>query len=183
MERDIRLIKNTLEDMSYNNLKKFDENYYCRKEIKLMNELKNGENIIQKFLFSYLGKVKYFCELDKEYSELFIKWYNEKGKDNFKPLLGEIDYEKIKINSLIKTITRYEILLQQSVREKNIDSLLNLLIDSSKNIYGKLLDWGCLVLKRKMTCVFQFWRAYESNRTEKYNFDTSIPAEMQVSLL
>ena len=183
MERYIIEITNALENMDFSNLSRFDEKYYCKKEIKAMNQDGEEKNIIEKFLYSYLGKEKFFYNLDNSEGMLFLDWYKEKGKENLKPLLDIVEYDKINRTSLIKIITRYEILLKQSIYEKNTESLLNLLITIPKYIYNKCLEWGCLIPQMEITCDSSTFRQYKNIIVEKYMYNTCIPAAMQVSLL
>lgn len=183
MRRNNEDLKCVLKKIDFDNVKRFEYEYYCRKEIKSICEAGNEETIIKKFLYSYLGKVNFLCTFDEGQGKLFIKWYEEKGKENLIPLLEQVQYDKVKVISLVKTITRYELLLEQSIYEKNVDSILNLLIDMPTSICSKLKEWGCLTSNGRISYDPKFLESYESNMVNKFNLNNMIPAAMQVSLL
>ncbi len=183
MKRNIRSLEGFLKHINSDNLKEFDYYYYCRKEIKDICEAGNEQTIIEKFLHSYLGKVRFLCESYDKQGNLFMKWYNKAGKDKLILLTKQMKYDKIQLKSLVKFITRYELLLEQSISEDNVDGILNLLIDIPKKIYKKLKEWDCFYNGRIV---------YDPKKLESYQGKTvsnnmlsniQIPAVMQVSLL
>lgn len=116
-----------------------DDQYYFQDDIdSLVIDNSKVDYIIEKFLYNYLIKINYLNKIDSDKIGYFIDWYNENGKNQLIPLFDQICYEKLDVNRLVKIFVNYDILLEQAIDEENEDSLINLLIDIPKGIYGKL---------------------------------------------
>jgi hypothetical protein len=142
-------IREAVFELNLNNIELFsDEQYYFQDEIDSSNiESNNSFEIIQKFLRSYLTRINHLSKIDAVQSSNFINWYNKDGKENLIPLFEQVSYEKLNINRLKKILINYDILLEQAIYDKNVGSLLNLLIDIPKGIYSKLQQWNCIASK------------------------------------
>lgn len=129
-----KLIIDAISNMNLENVEKFKEVYYLKYDINSFNEDSKNLDIAEKFLYNYLYRARLLNDISPNYFDMFVKWHMDKGKDYLILFINKINNCDINTNKLIKTFLRYELLLEQSIYEKNEDSLLNLLIDIPKNI-------------------------------------------------
>lgn len=133
-------------DLNFDSVKKYcDEDYYFQDEVDtLISTNEKIPQIIEKFLLSYLSRISYLCSNNLQESRKFIDWFNKVGNNKLMPVIKNLDFDKINSGRLIKVLTNYDILMEQSIDEKNVDCLVNILIDIPIKLYKKMQEWECL---------------------------------------
>lgn len=129
MELNNRLIIDTMNEMNLDTIKKFNKVYCFQDDIDNFNENTDNIEMTEKFLYSYLCRVYLLYSLSEKDVKLFIKWYTEKGKSKLTELISKIINDNIDVTKLKRFFLRYDILLEQTIYEKNVVGLLDLLID------------------------------------------------------
>jgi hypothetical protein len=123
-----KLIIETINNMKLDNIKKFNSVYCFQDDADNFNKNTGKIEMTEKFLFAYLCRICLLYKLSENDVELFIKWYLEKGHDKLIELISQICNKNIDVTRLKKFFLRYDILLEQTIYEKNVDGLLDLLI-------------------------------------------------------
>lgn len=133
---------NIIYNVDYEHLKDFyNEDYYFQDEVdNLSNDV---SDIIEKFLKSYFFRVSSLCIKESSEANQFLMWYNKDGKNKAESILKRIDANKINIDRIVKLFIHYDVLMEQAIEEKDLDCLLNVLMDTLVSIYDKIESWEC----------------------------------------
>lgn len=174
------LIKDVSSMDSENIIRYTNDNYYFQDELGNLNE-NDIDDIFQKFLLSYFARVSSLCNNYKKEGNEFLKWLNKFGSEKFISIFDEVDFEKVNVKRLIKVLTNYDILMEQSIDEDDVDCIVDTLIDIPISFYSKMEEWNCFKVEKSLN-VKQYFEPYESNEFNSLSINW-IPAEMQVYLL
>ncbi|HHD2602674.1 hypothetical protein ACV3RG_13030 [Clostridium perfringens] len=178
MDRKNELME-IVSNLNSKTIAKYNNDYYFQDVLDDLDE-NDVKDIFDKFLLSYFARVSYlFNNYDKE-SKKFLKWFTNVGSEKILPIFGALDFKKINVKRLVKLLTNYDVIMEQSIDEDDVDCLLDTLIDIPLGFYLKMEEWNCFKVEEKLN-EKDYFEPYKSN--ELNSLSIWMPAEMQVSLL
>lgn len=122
-----KIIIETINNMNLDNIKKFNSVYCFQDDSDKFSGSMDKIEMTEKFIYAYLCRICLLYKLSENDAKLFIKWYTDKGRNKLIELISQISNKNINIIKLKKFFLRYDILLEQTIYESNVDGLLDLL--------------------------------------------------------